>query len=127
MLQFRKSLSIIMVVVLILIGVCTGAYPGLHPSYSEKAVADTVPFYEGGEYDPSVPKPNDFLEHPIGQWPQRYHEMAAYIKLLAERSERVVLETRGETHEGRDLFNIFISSSDNIANLEKHRADMDIV
>jgi hypothetical protein len=103
------------------------ALAGLHPSYSEKAVVDTVPFYKDGKYDPSVPHPNDFLEHPLGQWPQRYYEMAAYVKVLAESSPRVMLQTRGTTHEGRELFSIFISSPENIANLEKYRTVMDKV
>lgn len=127
MLQIRENLSIFVLATLLLVGAYTNAYAGLHPSYSEKAVVDTLPFYEGGQYYQTVPKPNDFLEHPIGEWPLWYHELVSYIKALANHSERVVLETRGKTHEGRDLYNIFISSPDNIANLEKYRSAMDMV
>jgi len=121
------SLSVLLVSALLLGSVPAVVLAGLHPSYSEKAVVDTVPFYEGGRYDAAVPKPNDFLEQPLGSWPLHYSEQATYIKALAEHSERVMLETRGKTHEGRDLFNLFISTPDNIGNLEQHRARMDMV
>lgn len=124
----RSTFLLVLLVSALLLGsVPTTAYAGLHPSYSEKAVVDTLPFYEGGQYDQSVPKPNDFLERPLGQWPLCYHELVSYIKTLASHSERVVLETHGKTHEGRDLFNIFISSYKNIKNLDKHRAAMDML
>ncbi|MEW5995182.1 MAG: M14 family zinc carboxypeptidase, partial [Candidatus Zixiibacteriota bacterium] len=97
---------------------------GLHPSYSEKAIVDTVPFYEDGRYDAAIPHPNEYLTEPLGQWPMNYQEMAACIKALAESSDRIVLRTRGQTHEGRELFNIFVSSRSNIANLEKYRSQM---
>ncbi len=122
MLRIPKSLSMLCIGALLLGGAHTAAYGGLHPSYSDKAVVDTVPFYEGGRYDPTVPKPNEFLKHPLGQWPLPYHELVAYIEALADHSERVVLNTRGKTHEGRDMFNIFISTPANIANLDQLRA-----
>jgi len=127
MLRIPKPLSMLYMCALLLGGAYMVAHADLHPSYSDKAVVDTLPFYEGGQYDPSVLKPNDFLKQPLGQWPASYLEVTTYIKALAEQSERVVLETRGKTHEGRDLFNIFISSPENIKNLSQHRAAMDMV
>ncbi|HWR84258.1 MAG TPA: M14 family metallopeptidase [Candidatus Deferrimicrobium sp.] len=100
-------------------------YAALHPSYSSKAVVDTVPFYVGGKYDPAVPRPNEFLTRPLGLWPLWYNELVTFINALAQHSGRVVVESHGKTHEGRELFNIFISSPEHIRNLEKYRAAMD--
>ena len=99
----------------------------LHPSYSEHAVVDTVPYYDTSEYDQSVPAPNDHLTRPVGQWPAWHYEATAYLKALAEASERVILESHGRTHEGRELFHLIISTPENLKNLDSHRAAMDRV
>jgi hypothetical protein len=100
------------------------AFAGLDPSYSEKAVIDTVPFYPGGTYDRSIPEPNEYLQHPLGFWPLRYHELIPYLNTVASKSDRVVLEKFGETYEGRPLFNLFISSPANIRKLDSLREAM---
>ncbi len=122
-----KSLISFWVVVFVLLGAASRADAGLHPSYSDKGVVDTVPFYIGGQYDRTVPHPNEFLAQPLGQWPMNYHEMVTAITAVAESSDRVILRTRGRTHEGRDLFNVFISSRQNIGKLEQYRTLMDNV
>ena len=76
---------------------------GLDPSYSSKAIVDTVPFYAGGTYNPDVPRPNDLLDDPIGQWPLRYPELVKYLEALDGTTPRVKIETHSQTHEGRDL------------------------
>ncbi|MBU8933644.1 MAG: hypothetical protein KOO62_06520 [candidate division Zixibacteria bacterium] len=119
-----KSLLLIALTLLIASSVLQA---GLHPSYSPKAVIDSVPFYTNGNYDKSIPEPNYYLQHPLGTWPMRYHEMAAYIKILVERSDRMTMETHGATHEGREMYNIFVSSPENIANFQSHVVSMDRV
>jgi len=97
----------------------TGVFGSAHPSYSQKVPVDTVPFYPDGTYDESVPKPNDYLTHPVGQWPARYNEIVHYLEVLAENSDRVVMETHGATWEGRKLYNVFIGLPENIRNLQQ--------
>ena len=104
-----------------------GAFGADSPIYSPNVTLDTVPFYPGGTYDASTPKPNDFASAPIGQWPIRYAELVAYLQAVAKSSDRVRLETCGRTFEGRDLYNVFISSAENIKNLEDIRQRMDKV
>jgi hypothetical protein len=97
---------------------------GFDPSYSSNIPVDTSPFFPDAQYDQSVPGPNDYLLRPLGEWPLRYHELEAYFKALDGKSPRVKIETHGATHEGRKLYNVFISSPENIRNLDKIRADM---
>jgi len=99
----------------------------LHPSYSEHAVVDTVPYYDTSEYDQSVPAPNDYLMQPVGQLPSWHYEAAAYFQALAAGSERAILEPHGRTHEGRELFHLIVSTPENLKNLDLHRAAMDRV
>jgi len=113
---------------LILFGVMLvagGVWAGLDPSYSPDAVVDTVPFYEDAVYDDAIPKPNDYLQHPIGKWPLRYHELVDYLDAVAPATGRIMVETHGRSYEGRTLYNVFISSEENLRNLESLREGMD--
>ncbi|MCB2230941.1 hypothetical protein KQH82_09530 [bacterium] len=113
--------------VLVLLSLALPAAAGLHPSYSEQAVLDTVPFYDISSYDPSVPAPNDYLAHRIGDWPNRHHEILDWIKLLAEKSDRAMIETHGVSHENRELLHLVISTPENLAKLDQYIAAMDRV
>ncbi|MBI5267703.1 MAG: peptidase, partial [candidate division Zixibacteria bacterium] len=118
----RRLLPVLAMILIVLSGaVSVRAYD---PSYSASVPVDTTPLFPGGKYDQAVPKPNDFLLRPLGEWPLRYHELEAYLKALDGKSPRVKIETHGTTHEGRKLYNVFISSEENIRNLDKIRADM---
>jgi len=117
MTRFLISLSMLLLV-------AGAAIAELDPSYSSRAVVDTVPFYADGVYDRSVPKPNDLLDDPIGQWPLRYRELVDYLEALEDRTPRVKIESYGRTYEGRDLYNVFISSEANMARLDELRTEM---
>ncbi len=93
------------------------------PSWSPDVPVDTSPFFPGAVYDPSIPHPNSYLQRPLGQWPLRYAELVAYLKALDGKSPRVKIEEHAKTHEGRALYNVIISSPENIANLDKILAD----
>ncbi len=101
-----------------------GASAGLDPSYSSDATIDTVPFYAEGVYDNAVPNPNEYLQYPVGKWPLRYHELINYLEAVAPTTGRIRIETHGSTYEGRALYNVFISSEENIDNLETLREGM---
>jgi hypothetical protein len=95
------------------------------PSYSPYAVLATAPFYAGGTYDAAAPKPNDYLQHPISVWPLRMHELDAYLSALAGTTPRVKVEVHGQSYEGRKLYNVFISSPENMQRLDEIRATLD--
>lgn len=103
------------------------AFAGAHPSYSPYVPEDTVPFYPGGTYDADIPHPNEFLQHPLGRWPMRYHELAAYVQRIAELSPRVAIDTYALSHEGRALFNVYISSEANMARMAEIRDSIGIL
>ena len=118
----RRFLPVLAVIIIVASSaVSAQAYD---PSYSASVPVDTTPFFPGAQYDQTVPKPNDFLLRPLGEWPLRYHELAAYLKALEGKSPRVKIETHATTFEGRKLYNVFISSPENIQNLEKIRTQV---
>ena len=116
----RKPFPHITTILFAAVIVCGLCSPILAADY-DAALADTAPFYPDGEYDATVPDINDYLAHPIGWLPLRYHELAAYLKILDGATDRVRVEKHARTHEGRDLFNVIISSSENMAKLDDIR------
>ena len=70
----------VMIITLIaIVPLASGVLAGLDPSFSEQAVIDTVPFYPGGTYNDAIPRPNDYLQNPVGEYPSLYHEIVPYF------------------------------------------------
>ncbi|MBU2506274.1 MAG: hypothetical protein KJ799_06070, partial [Bacteroidetes bacterium] len=77
------------------------------------------PFKITGEIDSSVPTLEKTLGISIGDRPTRYFETVKYISALAESSPLVNIYEAGETHQGRKLYYLIISSEKNLANLDE--------
>lgn len=66
--------------------------------------------------------PEQFLGHKIGTKHTHHHQVIEYIKHVAtETPQMVKLQQYGKTNEGRPLYLAFVSSADNIRNLENIR------
>ena len=118
--EIRSSLLQVGVVVLGVALLATAA-AAVNPSYSKQVPLDTLPFYPGGTYDRAISDPEAFFGSPIGGYPIRYHELVGYLERLAAESPRIEHRTHGETHEGRALHHLIISSEANIAALDQIR------
>ncbi len=75
----------------------------------------------GVTYDAAIPTPDQILGHTIGERHTRPHEVAAYLKEVAEASDRVVFGEYGRTYEQRPLVYVVITSRENHAKLEQIR------
>jgi hypothetical protein len=73
------------------------------------------------DYDPSIPNPEVFFGHQVGEWHISHDKQYYYLKALAEASPRVVLSEYGRTHEGRPLVYLTITSEENQRQLEAIR------
>ena len=69
------------------------------------------------QYDPQIPLPQEVLGYPVGTWHARHDQLLNYLKLLAEKSDRVSLKEIGLTHEARPLIHLHISSPENLEKL----------
>ena len=78
-------------------------------------------FESGLEYDAAIPSPETFLGYQLGEDFTLYAHVEAYLKKLAESSNRVSIDTYGETYEGRKLYRLAITSADNQGRLEELR------
>lgn len=73
-----------------------------------------------------VPMPKDVLGYHIGA-PAKltyYVDVLKYYRALAAASPRVKIETIGKSDEGRELVVVWVSSEENIQNLDRNRANM---
>jgi hypothetical protein len=73
------------------------------------------------EYDPRIPVPSATLGYEVGDWHVRHDQLVAYLRTLADASDRISFEEFGRTHEGRPLVVLTISSPSNLARLGEIR------
>lgn len=74
-------------------------------------------------YSGSVPQPSSVLGWEVGTWHVRHDLLVAYMRELAEQSDRVRIEVTGKTHEDRPLLLLTISSPRNLARLDEIRRE----
>ena len=74
---------------------------------------------EGHVYDPNIPTPDSILGYNVGDWHVSHDKLIEYMKALALSSDRISIENRGSTYEGRPLLLLTITSEENHANLDQ--------
>lgn len=70
-----------------------------------------------------IPSPASHLGYELGEKFSRHHQVVSYYQKLAEASENVQLIEYGRTYEDRPLLLSFVSSRDNLDNLDAIRTD----
>jgi hypothetical protein len=68
---------------------------------------------EGVTYDPEIPTPASVIGHEVGEWHVTHDKLVEYMKALAAASDRIQLENRGTTFEGRPLLLLTITAPQN--------------
>jgi hypothetical protein len=71
----------------------------------------------------NIESPSEFLGYELGTRFTRHHKVVDYFKHVSSISKNVQLEKYGETNEYRPLYVSYISSEENIKNLETIRED----
>lgn len=78
-------------------------------------------FPQGGEFDPSIPTPQQFLGYEIGSRYTRHDQLVAYFNELAKHSDKIKVEQIGSSYEGRPLVIATVTSTQNQQQLETLR------
>ncbi len=68
-----------------------------------------------------IQTPSEYLGYPLGTQFTYHHKVVDYFQYVAGLSENVILKPYGKTYERRELLVAYISSSENLKNLEKIR------
>ena len=74
-------------------------------------------------YDQSIPTPKEIIGHEVGEWHVTHDKLVFYMQALAEASDRISIENRGETFEGRPLLLLIITAPENHQDIDKIRQD----
>lgn len=72
-------------------------------------------------YDQKIPTPSSVIGHEVGQWHVTHDKLVQYMYALAEASDRITIENRGNTFEDRPLLLLTITSPKNHQNIETIR------
>ena len=72
-------------------------------------------------YDPSIPTPKSVIGHEVGEWHITHDKLAQYMTALAASSDRIAIENRGTTFEGRPLLLLTITAPANHNSIETIR------
>ncbi len=75
---------------------------------------------------PGIPTPKDILGYHIGA-PEKltyYADILRYYRALAAATPRVRVETIGRSDEGRELVVVWVSSDENLKNLQQNRDNL---
>lgn len=71
--------------------------------------------------NPAIPAPKDVLGYELGAQFTLYAHVVDYLETLADASPRVLINSYGETYEGRPLINLVISSEEHIQRIGEIR------
>ncbi|MBF4986621.1 zinc carboxypeptidase, partial [Nonlabens mediterrranea] len=74
-------------------------------------------------YNNEISTPQEILGYVPGEWHVTHDKLAEYMRVLARQSDRITIENRGTTYEGRPLQLLTITSPQNHTNLERIQAD----
>ncbi|TXG39065.1 M14 family metallopeptidase [Seonamhaeicola maritimus] len=72
-------------------------------------------------YDSNIPTPSSVLGHQVGEWHVTHDKLVEYMKAISMASDRVSIEDRGNTFEGRPLLLLTITSAENHKNIDNIR------
>jgi hypothetical protein len=72
-------------------------------------------------YNKDIPTPKSIIGHEVGEWHVTHDKLEQYMRALAAASDRIKIENRGTTFEGRQLLLLTITSPDNHKNIESIR------
>ncbi|MCD6597575.1 MAG: peptidase M14, partial [Bacteroidales bacterium] len=74
-----------------------------------------------------IPTPEDFLGFQVGEWHVSHDQLTAYMRLLAAKSDRAVIQEYGRSYENKTLLHLIFTSPDNQSKLnELKKAHQDL-
>ena len=74
---------------------------------------------DSGSLESNIPTPKEIIGHEVGEWHVSHDKLVQYMYALANASDRVTIEDRGKTFEGRPILLLTISSRNNQLNIDK--------
>lgn len=76
-------------------------------------------FLPEGSYNSEIPTPKEVLGYEVGEWHVSHDQLLLYMRTLAAASDRISLQTIGNTYEGRPLIHLIFTSPSNHTRLDE--------
>lgn len=92
-------------------------------SFSQEPLSLNYYLPQGISYNSEIPTPKSVIGHEVGEWHVTHDKLLFYMQTLAASSDRIEIENRGETFEGRPIVLLTITSPKNHTQLEKIQKD----
>ena len=67
----------------------------------------------------TIPTPKEIIGHEVGEWHITHDKLVQYMYALANASNRITIEDRGKTFEGRPILLLTITSEENHNNINQ--------
>ena len=74
-------------------------------------------------YNKNIPTPKAVIGHEVGEWHVTHDKLMFYMQTLAKKSDRITIESRGETFEGRPILLLTITSPKNHQSIDSIREE----
>ncbi len=74
-------------------------------------------------YNTQIPTPEKILGYQVGEWHVSHDQLVMYMKILAEKSDRVTITEYARTHENRPLVYLTITHPDNHKKINQIKSD----
>ena len=78
-------------------------------------------FPENEQFNSKIPTPESVIGHQVGEFHISHDKLVQYMKALAQSTDRIKIENRGLTFEGRPLILLTITSKENHKNIDQIR------
>ncbi|GAB5475264.1 MAG: M14 family metallopeptidase [Maribacter sp.] len=78
---------------------------------------------QGVTYDQTIPTPKEIIGHEVGEWHVTHDKLMFYMQTLAAASDRISIENRGATFEGRPILLLTITTPENHQNIDQIRKE----
>lgn len=92
-------------------------------AYTASSSQPERPFFKQADFNTALPHPETIIGHEIGEKAVRFAGLVRYLEALAQSSQRVTLAHYGESHKGRRLYYLTITSPENHGRLAEIKAD----
>ena len=76
---------------------------------------------QGISYNKNIPTPESVIGHQVGEWHVTHDKLVQYMYALAKASDRISIENRGKTFEGRPLLLLTITAPKNHQDIDAIR------
>ena len=80
-----------------------------------------------GTYSSEIDKPSVFLGFEVGERVAAPYQISNAVLAWAKQSDRILVKEYAKSHEGRPLFAIFISSPENLSNLDEIKENINLL